>query len=158
MTTEQVESLKSQGNSAFSAGEFEKAIELFTQAINLDSSNHVLFSNRSAAYSSLKKFELALKDAESTTSLKSNWAKGYSRKGAAYFGLDKLEEALAAYRQGLEYEPDNAMLKKGIDDVEAAMASSNAGPFGKIFGPDVFAKMASNPKLSPYLSDQSIFI
>jgi stress-induced-phosphoprotein 1 len=38
--------LKAQGNKAFSAGEWDSAIDLFSKAIALDSRNHVLFSNR----------------------------------------------------------------------------------------------------------------
>lgn len=40
---------QAKGNAAFSAGKFEEAIDLFSQAIAIDSGNHVLFSNRSAA-------------------------------------------------------------------------------------------------------------
>jgi tetratricopeptide (TPR) repeat protein len=42
--------LQAQGNAAFSAGNYEEAIKHFTDAIALDPSNHVLYSNRSAAY------------------------------------------------------------------------------------------------------------
>ncbi len=41
--------MQAQGNAAFSAGDFENAIKFFTQAIEVDPSNHVLYSNRSAA-------------------------------------------------------------------------------------------------------------
>lgn len=41
--------LQAKGNASFSSGDFEEAIKFFTEAIDLDSSNHVLYSNRSAA-------------------------------------------------------------------------------------------------------------
>ena len=41
--------LQAKGNAAFSAGAFEEAISFFTSAIELDPTNHVLYSNRSAA-------------------------------------------------------------------------------------------------------------
>eukprot|EP00976_Prorocentrum_cordatum_P010535 210380-Prorocentrum_minimum.AAC.4 len=53
---------KAEGNAAFSAGRFEEAVQHFSTAIGLDPSNHVLYSNRSAAYASMKKFNEAYED------------------------------------------------------------------------------------------------
>ncbi|CAI2165459.1 2680_t:CDS:10 [Funneliformis geosporum] len=144
------EEYKSQGNKSFAAKDYDKAIELFTKAIELDPSNHVLYSNRSASYASLKKYDKALEDANKTVELKKDWAKGYSRKGAALHGLGKYEEAREIYQEGLRYEPNNAQLKKALEEVES-------GPPTKIFPDDVLVKIALNPQLRPYL-DQPDFV
>lgn len=60
----QVNTLKDQGNKAFAAKDYDKAIDFFTKAIALDSKNHVLWSNRSAAKAGKKEWEAALSDAE----------------------------------------------------------------------------------------------
>jgi stress-induced-phosphoprotein 1 len=60
------------------------------KAIELDPSNHVLYSNRSACYASLRDFEKALTDANKTVELNPGWSKGYGRKGAALHGLGDL--------------------------------------------------------------------
>ena len=60
----QVNTLKDQGNKAFAAKDYDKAIDFFTKAIALDPKNHVLWSNRSAARSGKKEWEAALSDAE----------------------------------------------------------------------------------------------
>ena len=58
------DALKDQGNKAFQAKDYDKAIELFTQALELDPNNFVLFSNRSAAKAGKRQYAAALEDAE----------------------------------------------------------------------------------------------
>lgn len=67
--------LKEKGNAALQSGKFEEAIKHYSDAIELDKTNHVLFSNRSAAYAKFGKYALALEDAERTVELKPDWAK-----------------------------------------------------------------------------------
>ena len=64
--------------------------EKFTQAIEIEPQNHVLYSNRSGAYASKKEFENALEDANKTTEIKPDWAKGWGRKGSALHGTGDL--------------------------------------------------------------------
>lgn len=70
---------------------------------------------------SLKEWDSALEDAQKCVELKPDWAKGYSRLGGALFGQGKHQEAVDAYKKGLEIDPDNAILKKGLDDAQQAM-------------------------------------
>jgi len=142
---------KNKGNTAFSAGDFTTAIQLFTEAIGYDPTNHVLYSNRSAAYSSLNKYEDALADANKTIELKSDWSKGYGRKGTALHGLGKLEEALESYEKGLELEPTNAVIKKGRDDVEQALSQTSTGDiFSNLLKGDIWTKLRTHPKTAPF--------
>ena len=62
----------------------------FSQAIAIEPANHVLYSNRSGAYASMKNYDKALEDAEKTTDLKPDWAKGWGRKGSALHGTGDL--------------------------------------------------------------------
>eukprot|EP00996_Jenningsia_fusiforme_P007002 NODE_903_length_1835_cov_160.438410_g796_i0.p1 GENE.NODE_903_length_1835_cov_160.438410_g796_i0~~NODE_903_length_1835_cov_160.438410_g796_i0.p1 ORF type:complete len:547 (-),score=118.08 NODE_903_length_1835_cov_160.438410_g796_i0:125-1765(-) len=141
---------KAKGNAAFQAGRNEEAVNWFTSAIDLDPSNHVLYSNRSAAYCALERYPKALEDAVRTVELKPDWAKGWSRKGAALQGLGKLSEAAEAFEKGLQIDPNNEALKKGLVETQRK-GSAGGNPFGQIFGPDVWIKIRMNPKLAPYL-------
>lgn len=62
----------------------------FSQALETQSEDHVLYSNRSAAYASLKNYDKALEDANKTTEIKPDWAKGWGRKGVALHGIGDL--------------------------------------------------------------------
>lgn len=92
--------LKDKGNEAFQAGDVEGAIRLFTQAIDLDPDNHVLFSNRSAAYMKADSISKALHDAEKCVELAPNWAKGYNRLGVAQQSLKRFDAAIASFKKG----------------------------------------------------------
>ena len=61
-------------------GDFLQAIERYTEAITLNRNNHLLFSNRSAAYSRVGKFREALDDAKRCRELKPDWPKVRARE------------------------------------------------------------------------------
>lgn len=155
------EEYKAQGNKFFAAKDFEKAIEQFTLAIeSSESPNHVLFSNRSACYASLKNFPQALKDAEECVKINDSWAKGYNRVGAAQYGLSNLDDARAAYKKALELDPSNAMAQNGLSAVDSAETSRNAAPdmgLGKIFSdPNLITKLRDNPKTAELMKDPEL--
>jgi stress-induced-phosphoprotein 1 len=85
-----VDELKSKGNAALQAENFSEAVKFYTEAIEIDPSNHILYSNRSAAFAKTGDFQNSLKDAEKTIKLKSDWPKGYSRKGLFFPSMQKL--------------------------------------------------------------------
>lgn len=142
--------LKDKGNSALQDGQFEEAIKHYTDAIALDKTNHVLYSNRSAAYAKAGNYAQALKDAEETVSLKPDWAKGYSRKGSALAYLGKLDESVKVYKTGLQLEPDNAQLKSGLNEVSLQKLASTNNPFKT---PGLFTKLANDPRTKDFLKD-----
>lgn len=95
-----------EGRAAYAAGRYEDAVKAFTAALD-DTSLEVdelpkIHSNRCACYLHLKELEKAVEDAESCTSLKPGWAKGWSRLGAAKMAQYKYLEAAAAFDKGAE--------------------------------------------------------
>lgn len=155
--------LKAKGNAFIASKQFDEAIEAFTQAIAIQPDNHILYSNRSAAYASKKEWDNALKDAEKTTELKPDWAKGWGRKGAALHGKGDLVGANDAYEEGLKHDAANAQLKSGLASVKKAMDAEMGGMGGDPMGglgsmfkdPQLIQKLANNPKTSSLLADPS---
>lgn len=147
--------LKDLGNKAFAAKDYDKAIQLFSQAITLDPSNHVLYSNRSAAKAGKKLYNDALEDADKCVSINPTWGKGYARKGAALHGLRRYPDAIAAYMDGLKYE-DSPALRKGLQEVQDAQAKDDRADSGlaKMFqDPNLISKLAANPRTQKHLAD-----
>lgn len=130
-TKAKAEALKAEGNKAITSKEFQTAVDKYTAAIELDSCNPVYFSNRAAAYSSLRDFENAIKDAESALKINPNYSKAYSRLGLANYALGRSKEAMEAYKKGLESEGDSPSesMKKGYETakkrVEEQLDASN---------------------------------
>ncbi|KAL5183812.1 Hsp70-Hsp90 organizing protein 1 [Glycine soja] len=149
------EEAKAKGNAAFSAGDFAAAVRHFSDAIALSPSNHVLYSNRSAAHASLQNYAEALADAQKTVDLKPDWPKAYSRLGAAHLGLRRHRDAFSAYKTGLQLDPDNAALKSGLADAQAAASRPPpTSPFATAFsGPDMWARLTADPTARANLQD-----
>ncbi|KAL9000238.1 MAG: hypothetical protein Q9169_001140 [Polycauliona sp. 2 TL-2023] len=159
------DALKAEGNKAFAAKNFDEAIDKFSKAIEIEPENHVLYSNRSGAYASMKSFDKALEDATKTTEIKPDWAKGWGRKGAALHGTGDLVGANDAFEEALKLDPANAQAKSGLAAVQRAIESEAAadgvgdgglGGLGNMFNdPNLIQKLAGNPKTSSLLADPS---
>lgn len=152
------EEYKAEGNKYFAAKDFEKAIESFTKAIEASPEpNHVLYSNRSGSYASLKNFTKALDDAEECIKINPSWPKGYTRLATAQFGLGNLENAKESYNKCLSLDPNNNMAKEGIKSVEQAEANRNSKPdlgIGAMFhDPNLYTKLRNNPKTRDFMND-----
>ena len=72
---QQVEELKQQGNECVKGGKYSEAILHYTHAIQLDKTNHLLYSNRSLAFLKLDQYYFALEDAKEAIKLQPNWPK-----------------------------------------------------------------------------------
>jgi small glutamine-rich tetratricopeptide repeat-containing protein alpha len=75
------EQLKAEGNALISARQYSTAIEKYSQAISLDPSNAVYYSNRAAAWGAMGEHEEAVKDAERAVERDAGFVRGYSRLG-----------------------------------------------------------------------------
>jgi Ca2+-binding EF-hand superfamily protein len=116
--------LKEQGNEAFKAGKHAEAIDLYSQAIKLDESNHILYSNRSAAYLKSGDANKALEDANKCLELKVDFEKGYSLKGSVLHVMKKYNEAITTFEEGLKTFPDSTVLKKQMKNAKWEKALS----------------------------------
>ena len=75
------EKLKQKGNTLMSGKKYDEAIQVYTEAIDLDSTNPVYYSNRAAAYSSKADHLLAIGDAEKAIEVDPSYVKAYHRLG-----------------------------------------------------------------------------
>ncbi|KAF8272953.1 hypothetical protein EI94DRAFT_1783309 [Lactarius quietus] len=105
---------KQEGNAHMNGKRHDEAIDAYTRAIERDPSNPVYFSNRAAAHSSKADHLSAVVDAEKAIELDPKHA---------HYCIGDYSGAAAAYRRGLELEPNNAAMKTGLQNSEARITS-----------------------------------
>jgi len=110
--------IKKEGNEKLTAGKMEDAIKIYTEGIKLKILTYIFYSNRSAAYFQLGKYQEALNDAEEAIKLKPKFGKAHLRKGSALFAQKKLVEAEIAFQQGLKVDKNNTNIQKQLDEVQ----------------------------------------
>ena len=115
------EDFKEKGNKALGAENFQEAVELYTKAMEIDLSNPIYRSNRSAALFSLGMYEDAYDDAWLATELDPKNAEAWARLGAAHLKLNDLEAAVQAYKTAIQIAGKNvtAAMKQGLTNAKA---------------------------------------
>ena len=153
---------KEEGNALVKEKKYKEALDCYTKSIEIDPNDPILYSNRSAMHLNLFEFDKALTDAEKAISLKPEYAKAYLRKGKALEGLAKLDEALKAYKAGLEKDSANAQLLQASQELEASMNNPFLKNYPKLFTDPRTAGMMSDPQFKNLvdfaMKDQKILI
>lgn len=146
------------GNEAFTKKDFKAAVEHFSKAIEASPSSHVLYSNRSAAYAGMGKYDKALEDADTVLKLNPQWPRGHGRRATALYFLGRLEESLEEYKTVLQSDPSNTQAKEAIKEVEAAIASATAAKQSSPKKNETEAKSKTNvsPKESSSASGKAL--
>lgn len=150
---------KALGNECFAAKNYHEAIKHFTKAIDLNSEDHVFYSNRSACYACLEEYDKALVDAQICVDINPDWAKGYLRRGLAEFYLKKHDQSEKTYKKGLELEPNNQQLQEGLQRVLEAKRTQpppqNApgGADKEKFFEQALNQLKENPETAGFFQD-----
>jgi len=100
-------------------------------AVDSDSSQvWQLLLLRSSTQAQLRRFDLALGDAEELISLQPTCAEGYWWQSVALHGLHRPQEALEALMSALEYEPQNPMYQQAFTSLFEDISSVPDGDAG----------------------------
>ncbi|KAL9642589.1 hypothetical protein ABK040_011154 [Willaertia magna] len=110
---------KNLGNEYYKKKEFDKALEHYNKAIELDPTNMVYYLNKSAVFMEKGDFDESIKLAEEAIRIgKENGAdfkeiaKGYARIGNAYFRQQKFKEAINYYTESITEFRNPEVVKK----------------------------------------------
>ncbi|XP_076437324.1 tetratricopeptide repeat protein 12-like [Babylonia areolata] len=119
--------LKEKGNQAFKENNFEKALDLYNQAIDKIRDNPMLYTNRAQALIKLGKYEEALKDCDWALRANPNTIKAHVHMGRAHLALEHYQEARDSFSQVLTIDPKKqTMVQEYLEEVSRAEAAQSA--------------------------------
>ncbi|XP_022860379.1 serine/threonine-protein phosphatase 5-like [Olea europaea var. sylvestris] len=119
--TDGAEQLKLSANEAFKAHKYSQAIDLYAQAIELNSENAVYWANRAFAHTKLEEYGSAIQDATKAIEIDPKYSKGYYRRGAAYMAMGKFKMALRDFQQVKKICPNDPDAAKKLKECEKAV-------------------------------------
>lgn len=114
--------LKEQGNEEFKAKNFDRAAQLYGDAVKLDPTNPVLYSNMAMALIKLSKWlgtiEACDKGLEYKPDNKTK-VKLLYRRGTAYSKVNDFRNARESYHLALIIDEKNASVTKSMEDLKS---------------------------------------
>ncbi|MEA5556641.1 tetratricopeptide repeat protein [Nodularia spumigena] len=102
------EKLYQEGLKKYQAGNYQAAVENFTQAIALDSENYSAYNKRGNAFYQLGDYQQAKADTTKAIELNPQNANAYYDRGFALYELGKYKEAISDYTKAIELNSGNA--------------------------------------------------
>ena len=126
------QSAKELGNAYLKEGIVDEAIRMYTVAIDCDPQNHLLYSNRSAAYQKKLQWNQALKDAEACLRACATFAKGYVHLGRAQVQLKLWNDATAtvARAQSILESHELTLITPQLNEIVTAAKKGKEGLVG----------------------------
>ncbi|CAH2301908.1 tetratricopeptide repeat 25 [Pelobates cultripes] len=117
-----------EGEQLFQKGEYEKAVESFSNALLLQPSEKNCLVARSKCYLKLGDSESALQDAEASLRDECNFFRGLYQKAEALYAMGDFEFALVYYHRGFKLRPELQEFRLGIQKAEEAIENSVGTP------------------------------
>ena len=113
-------------------GDYNKAVKLLDEVLNLDSENEEAYYLRGTVYCHLKKYPRAIQDLNKALELDSEDYMAYNERGDAYYFLHKYEDALNDYNKAIALKPtkedyyaNRALVYYTLDQYVKALADIN---------------------------------
>ncbi|WOL20517.1 hypothetical protein Cni_G29322 [Canna indica] len=115
--------LEKSAKEAFVDDNLELALDLYSQAIDLDPANADLYADRAQVNIKLHNFTEAVADANKAIELDPSMSKAYLRKGTACIKLEEYQTAKVALQAGSSLAPTDSRFTKLIKDCDERIAA-----------------------------------
>ncbi|KAH8093931.1 phosphoprotein phosphatase [Cristinia sonorae] len=107
--------VKGEANTAFKEHDFNKAVSLYSKAIELNPKDATIWANRAFTRIKLEEHGYALKDANMAIQLDPKYSKAYYRRATCYLQTMRYKQAIADFKKVLQLEPKNDLVRSQLD-------------------------------------------
>ncbi|OAY82117.1 Protein SGT [Ananas comosus] len=118
--------LERRAREAFVDDNFELAVDLYTQALDVDPGNADLLADRAQANIKLRDFTEAVADANRVIQLDPSMVKAYLRKGIGCMKLEEYQTAKTALEAGAALAPGDLRFTRLIKECDERIAEENS--------------------------------
>jgi tetratricopeptide (TPR) repeat protein len=101
--------------------DYERAIDVFGQAIEIDPNYSEYYNDRGAVFFKMERFEDAERDYLQAIALSPPYAEVWINLGQCYRAMMRMEDAVRAYARALDLDPTRALALVGRADAHAAL-------------------------------------
>lgn len=122
---DQAVALKNDGNKAFAAHDWGKAVELYTKAIELNDQEPTFYTNRAQAHIKSEAFGYAIADATKAIELNPKFIKAYYRRATAFAAILRPKDAVKDFKECVRIDPANNDAKLKLADCQKIVRQLN---------------------------------
>lgn len=137
-TVQKLVRTKEEGNTAFKAKDYKKAIDLYAQALDVDPKNKdmnsKILNNRAQAYISLKEYDNAISDCNEALRLDPLYVKAQKIRAKAHGAAGNWEEAVKDYKAVAESNPTEKGIQEDIRRAEFELKKAQRKDYYKVLG------------------------
>merc|ERR1712087_877508 len=110
--------LFSKANDEYISENYQRAVELYSEALVEKPASEDVLVNRAQAYLKLKLYKDAVQDCDKALVLNTKNVKAYLRKGTALFNLEDYTNALNVFKEGLEISDEPSAFEVWVEKCE----------------------------------------
>jgi DnaJ family protein C protein 7 len=133
---QKLDRMKEDGNADYKAGRWQAAIEKYTAALEIDTSNKSinskLLQNRALCRLKLRQYDDAVADCDKAVALDPNYTKARKTKANALGQAERWEEAGREWKAIQEIEPEDRSIAKEIRRAELELKKAQRKDYYKI--------------------------
>ncbi|XP_048880371.1 sperm-associated antigen 1-like isoform X2 [Brienomyrus brachyistius] len=113
--------LKEEGNNFVKKGQFQKALEKYSECVALKPEECAIYTNRALCYLKLERFAEARQDCDSALQLEPSNKKAYYRRAMAYKGLENYLACSSDLQEVLRLDPNVQEAERELQEVTALL-------------------------------------